>query len=119
MFDYESEPRAFSSPLFLVQLFAAPLGSLICGGLATHLVGKMLRIKDGNLLGYLFYSAFGLVWGYKMQISFARSIESLGRWIWIPPVCLAIFWILHDSSAFHPPCCPITFGRPQGRTSRA
>lgn len=109
MFDYESEPRGFSPPLFLVQLFAAPLGSLICGGLATLLVGEMLRIKDGNLPGYLFYSAFGFVWGYKMQVSFARSIESGGRWIWIPLVCLMIFWMLHESSAFHRSMLPDYF----------
>jgi len=68
-----------------------------------------LRIKDVNLLGYLFYSAYGFVWGYKMQVSFARSIQSGGRWIWIPPVCLAIFCILYDSSAFHRSMLPDYF----------
>jgi hypothetical protein len=101
MFDYQSEPRGFSPALFLVQLFAAPLGSLICGGLATELVQEMLRAKHGNLFGYLLYSGFGFVIGYKMQVSFPRAIESGGRWIWIPPVCLATFSVVHYSSVFH------------------
>ena len=100
MFNQEPEPRGFSPPLFLVQLFAAPLGSLICGGLAAEVFRGMMPAA-GNLRGYFFYSFFGFVLGYKMQVSFLRAIDSGGRWIWIPPVCLAILSILHDSSAFH------------------
>ena len=109
MFDYESEPRGFSPSLFLVQLFTAPLGSLICGGLATLLVGEMLRIKDSNLLGYLCFSAFGFVLGYKMQVSFPRSIESGGPWIWLPPVCLAIISVASNWSQFHQSTLPVYF----------
>ncbi len=75
MFNQEPEPRGFSPPLFLVQLFAAPLGSLICGGLAAEVFRGMMPAA-GNLRGYFFYSFFGFVLGYKMQVSFLRAIDS-------------------------------------------
>src|SRR5579871_4758440 len=50
MFDYQSEPRGFSPALFLVQLFTAPLGSLISGGLATAMVEAICKRETVTFL---------------------------------------------------------------------
>ncbi len=95
MFDsYKLESRGFSPPIFVAQLVGAPLGGLILGGLAYVLMAALFRVKDSTWLGYFSFSVEGFLLGYQVQTAIPRAIESGGRWVWIPPLCILAFGVL-------------------------
>lgn len=98
MFDsFQTTEKGFSAPLFVTQLILAPLGGFIFGGVATILLESMLGMRNNSVLAYLAYSLQGLLLGFKMQTTFPRALDSGGRWVWVVPLCNAVFWMIDES----------------------
>ncbi len=100
MFQNDNNPLSrFSIPLFWVQVFLAPLGSLVGGLVLAALIDVTLRtVLSGappteDIISYLVFGSVGLATGYGVQIAIPAAIESGGRWVWIPPFGLVV-WAL-------------------------
>src|SRR5689334_6450416 len=95
MFSQVENNRAFSAPLFVLQLFLVPLLCLISGVITTVLLRE---ITGGNVdvIGYVSFAAVGFSLGYGAQNAFPRASLSGGRWVWIAPVCVFVAGLLLD-----------------------
>ena len=95
MFSQVENNRAFSVPLFVLQLFLVPLLCLISGVITTVL---LRAITGGNVdvIGYVSFAAVGFSLGYGAQNAFPHASLSGGRWVWIAPVCVFVAGLLFD-----------------------
>jgi hypothetical protein len=87
MFETESRNPVFSPGLFLAQVFLIPLFSLI---LDLIFAQGAIEVSGLTILGYIVSALVGVSFGYRAQRADARITPSLGRWIWVPPVCIAV-----------------------------
>jgi hypothetical protein len=95
MFDGEEKPRDISSSLLIKQLALIPLFCFVVAGLAADLA---IQVTGWHFTGYLAAALAGMAIGYWVQLHDDRMDASLGRWIWIPPVCLVLFAMTYDIS---------------------
>ncbi len=91
----DDKPRDISSSVFLKQLVLIPLFCLAVGNLTAD---AAIQITGWNFAGYAAAALFGTASGYLLQLHDGRMVESLGRWIWIPPVCVLLLVIAWDHS---------------------
>ncbi len=101
MFEHEVRSSGFSVPLFMLQMFLAPLGVLVFGLLAATSVEDLLGIRGSDLIAYSSFSLVGFVPGYSTQTAIPRSLQSGGAWVWIAPVCILGYGVLDEFSR-HP-----------------
>src|SRR6476646_6500162 len=101
MFEYEVRSSGFSVPLFMLQMFLAPLGVLIVGLFVATSVEDLLGVRGSDLVPYIGFSLVGFLLGYSTQTAIPRSFQSGGPWVWFAPVCILGYGVL-DSFSRHP-----------------
>jgi len=96
MFSTEVRSSRFSPIFFILQLFLAPLGSLICGLVIAGLLENLFGVRNNNFVSYSSFVLEGFILGYATQTAYPRAQQSGGLWVWIPPVCMAIYAVIEQ-----------------------
>jgi hypothetical protein len=99
MLDGDDKPRDISSSLFIKQITLIPLFCFIVGGLVA---GLAIQVTGWDAAGCIAAALTGTAIGFVFQSRDDRMVESLGRWIWIPPVCIMLLALAWDTSVGQP-----------------
>ena len=90
----------FSAPVFLAQLFAAPLLCLLFGDLAVELVDGLLGTRGNQFVAWSCYALVGFIEGYLTRIAFPDVDHSWARFVWVVPVALCVIFFVTDYRRF-------------------
>jgi hypothetical protein len=85
--------RSHTKPLLLFgQLLVGPVAIAILGFMVSYVLTILLAAHDSELIAYGSYVFVGFFGGYIVQHVIPTAHDAGGKWIWVPPLALTIWF---------------------------